>query len=101
MAKFPTVKDLAHADIEEVNALWKGLGYYSRASRLLEGAKTVVDKFNGKLPSDPEVLIKQVPGVGPYTAGAIASIAYGVRAPTVDGNVRRATPVETSYGTTS
>jgi A/G-specific adenine glycosylase len=54
---------------------------------LLEGAKTVVKSFHGQLPTDPEVLVKQIEGIGPYTAGAIASIAYGVKAATVDGNV--------------
>lgn len=81
---------MSEASIDEVNSLWKGLGYYSRASRLLEGAKTVVNDYNGALPSDPEVLVKKIEGIGPYTAGAIASIAYGVQTPTVDGNVRKA-----------
>lgn len=54
----------------------------------MEGAKTVVNDYGGALPSDPEVLIKKIEGIGPYTAGAIASIAYGVQTPTVDGNVR-------------
>lgn len=54
---------------------------------MLDGAKTVVNKYDGRLPSDPAELVKQVEGIGPYTAGAIASIAYGVKAPTVDGNV--------------
>lgn len=87
MAAFPTVADLASAHIDSVNGIWKGLGYYSRASRLLDGAKTVVNSFAGKLPPDPDTLVKKIEGIGPYTAGAIASIAYGVRAPTVDGNV--------------
>lgn len=89
MEAFPTVQVLAKADIEAVNGLWKGLGYYSRASRLLEGGKTVVNTYKGKLPSDPDILVKKIEGIGPYTAGAIASIAYGVRTPTVDGNVSR------------
>lgn len=80
---------MAKADIEKVNGIWKGLGYYSRASRLLSGAKTVVESYKGKLPSDPDELVKKIEGIGPYTAGAIASIAYGVRAATVDGNVDR------------
>ena len=85
---FPTVQILSEASLDQVNSLWKGLGYYSRAFRLLDGAKTVVNKYKGRLPSDPGELVKQVGGIGPYTAGAIASIAYGVKAPTVDGNVR-------------
>ncbi|BGP16879.1 hypothetical protein JCM10213_007326 [Rhodosporidiobolus nylandii] len=88
MAKFPTVRDLASADIEEVNAVWQGLGYYSRAKRLLDGAKTVVDKHDGLLPETAEGLL-EVDGIGPYTAGAISSIAFAQRSPLVDGNVQR------------
>lgn len=84
---FPTINKLSESSIEEVNSLWKGLGYYSRASRLLAGSKTVVKRYKGKLPSHPDELVKEIEGIGPYTAGAIASIAYGVRTPTVDGNV--------------
>ncbi|GAA5826449.1 hypothetical protein JCM11251_002375 [Rhodosporidiobolus azoricus] len=88
MEAFPTVQDLAKADPEEVNAVWKGLGYYSRAKRLLEGAKTVVDKHQGIVPSTVEGLL-EVDGIGPYTAGAVSSIAYARRSPLVDGNVQR------------
>ncbi|RXK38525.1 A/G-specific adenine glycosylase [Tremella mesenterica] len=87
--KWPSLKDLAQADIEEVNAAWRGLGYYRRARSLLAGAKSVVAKFDGKLPEDPQVLEKEVEGVGRYTAGAITSMAYGVRTPIVDGNIHR------------
>jgi A/G-specific adenine glycosylase len=69
--------------VEIVNGLWKGLGYYSRATRLLSGAQTVVKKFHSHLPEDPAVLEKQIAGIGKYTAGAITSIAYGVCAPVV------------------
>lgn len=86
---FPTVADLAAANLEDVNKVWAGLGYYSRAKRLHEGAKKIVDKFGGVLPSGPAELEKEVPGIGPYTAGAIASIAFGQPAPLVDGNVVR------------
>ncbi|KAG8925794.1 hypothetical protein FRC03_006248 [Tulasnella sp. 419] len=90
LLKFPTIKDLAAVtDIEEVNALWKGLGYYRRASLLLQAAKKVVKDYDGKIPQDPAVLEKHVPGVGKYTAGAVTSIAYNVCAPAVDGNVQR------------
>ncbi|KAJ1549585.1 hypothetical protein HK405_008089, partial [Cladochytrium tenue] len=89
MGLWPTVFDLARADPEDVNRAWSGLGYYSRARRLHAGAREVVARFAGRLPSDPRRLQRDVPGVGPYTAGAIASIAYGVRAPLVDGNVAR------------
>lgn len=66
MEKFPTIYDLAKADIDAVNKLWKGLGYYSRASRLLAGAKKAVNKFNGRLPDDVKVLEKEIPGIGRY-----------------------------------
>ncbi|KAG0319644.1 hypothetical protein BGZ99_004975 [Dissophora globulifera] len=89
MAKWPTIEDLAAADIEDVNKQWTGLGYYSRASRLHSGAQKVLNDFNGVLPSDPVVLEKEVPGIGRYTAGAIASQAYNVPAELVDGNVIR------------
>ncbi|KAF9353382.1 hypothetical protein BGX34_011594 [Mortierella sp. NVP85] len=89
MSKWPTIADLAAADLEEVNKVWTGLGYYSRASRLHSGAQKVVKDFGGVLPSDPAVLEKEVPGIGRYTAGAIASHAYNVPAELVDGNVIR------------
>ncbi|QDZ22169.1 DNA glycosylase [Chloropicon primus] len=88
MQKYPTVEDLANADIEEVNKLWAGLGYYRRARFLLEGAKYVCEHCGGKMPSQVEDLHK-IPGVGLYTASAIASIAFGRRAGVVDGNVIR------------
>ena len=90
MEKWPTVKDLAEARIEDVLHLWQGLGYYNRARKLHEGAKVVVEKYDGILPADIEEL-KKIPGIGFYTAGAIGSIAYGLRAPAVDGNVLRVT----------
>ncbi|KAI8817643.1 uncharacterized protein EV422DRAFT_508732 [Fimicolochytrium jonesii] len=89
MAQWPTIFMLAEADGEDVHNAWAGLGYYSRARRLHEGAQLVVKKFNGRLPSDPTAMEKEVPGIGPYTAGAVASIAYNVSAPLVDGNVVR------------
>ncbi|KNE99861.1 hypothetical protein PSTG_06950 [Puccinia striiformis f. sp. tritici PST-78] len=89
MIRFPTIFDLAKANVEQVNECWQGLGYYSRASRLLSGAKKVVDKFDGVLPQDPSVMEKEVDGIGPYSAGAIASIAYAKPVPMVDGNVHR------------
>lgn len=66
MEKFPTIQDLAVADIETVNSLWKGLGYYSRAARLLAGAQKVVTKFGGHLPADTRTLEKEVSGIGRY-----------------------------------
>ena len=81
--RFPTVRDLAASNQETINGLWKGLGYYGRAARLLSGAQTVVETYGGHLPEDPAVLEKQIAGIGKYTAGAITSIAYGVCAPVV------------------
>lgn len=89
MAKWPTMADLAQANIEQVNEIWSGLGYYSRAKRLLEGAMDVVERLHGILPSDPKDLEAQVKGIGPYTAGAVTSIAYNQPSPLVDGNVIR------------
>ncbi|KAL7421720.1 hypothetical protein Q5752_003491 [Cryptotrichosporon argae] len=89
--RWPTIADLAKADLEEVNAAWRGLGYYRRARSLLAGAKTVMgnSKYQGRLPSQPDVLEKEIDGVGRYTAGAICSMAYGVQTPIVDGNIHR------------
>lgn len=86
MARFPTVGALAAAEDDAVVAAWAGLGYYSRARNLARGARAVVAA--GGMPTDAAGL-RALPGVGPYTAGAIASIAYGERAPLVDGNVAR------------
>ncbi|XP_060594297.1 adenine DNA glycosylase-like [Ruditapes philippinarum] len=89
MKKWPTLQQLAGATLEEVNEMWSGLGYYSRGRRLLEGAKKVVDEFDGEMPKDADGLLKHLPGVGRYTAGAIASIAYNQATGLVDGNVIR------------
>ncbi|KAI9594952.1 DNA glycosylase [Syncephalis fuscata] len=89
MTRWPTVQTLADADIEEVNKVWAGLGYYSRARRLHEAAQMLVKSYNGLLPTNVELLEQKVPGIGRYTAGAIASIAYNHRVPLVDGNVQR------------
>lgn len=85
---FPTVLQLAKAPESEVMRLWAGLGYYSRARNLHACAKQVVERFDGSFPKDP-VLLESLPGIGRSTAGAIASLAYGVRAPILDGNVKR------------
>ena len=74
MARFPTVSALAAASEDDVNALWSGLGYYRRARLLHKGAKHVCEALGGVMPRTVEGL-KQIPGIGPYTAGAIASIA--------------------------
>ncbi len=86
--RFPTVQALAAASQEEVLKLWEGLGYYSRARSLHKAAQVVLDTHHGRLPADVTAL-RRLPGIGPYTAGAIASIAFGIPAPAVDGNVRR------------
>ncbi|CAI5740924.1 unnamed protein product [Peronospora farinosa] len=86
--RFPTVATLAEANEDDVNALWAGLGYYRRARMLHAGAKYVMEKYEGELPSTVDQLLT-IPGIGPYTAGAIASIAFGNREPLVDGNVIR------------
>lgn len=85
---FPTVEALASASLEDVNKAWAGLGYYRRAKYLHEGAKKVVAEFGGKLPSTAAEL-RKIPGIGEYTAGAIASIRFGRNAALVDGNVIR------------
>jgi len=85
---FPTVQALASAPEDAVLKRWEGLGYYTRARNLHKAAKHVVEEYGGHLPRQPE-LLQLLPGVGKYTAGAIASIAFGVRAPVVDGNVKR------------
>jgi len=88
MERFPTVEALALAGPEEVLESWTGLGYYSRARNLRRAAIMVRERFGGRLPkSIPE--LRSLPGVGEYTAGAIASIAFDKPEPAVDGNVRR------------
>ena len=67
--RFPTIRDLAAADIEDVNRIWKGLGYYRRAKFLLKAAQKVVEDFDGRLPANVSVMEKDIPGAGRYTAG--------------------------------
>lgn len=88
MKQFPDIISLSKSTEEEVCKLWSGLGYYNRAKNLLKGAKYVVENYNGVLPDDVDKLIK-IPGIGKYTAGAIASIAYNKPESVVDGNVER------------
>jgi A/G-specific adenine glycosylase len=85
---FPDVRALATADLEDVLGVWAGLGYYSRARHLREAAQVVADEYGGELPDDAERL-RQLPGFGRYTAGAVASIAFDRPEPAVDGNVAR------------
>ena len=88
MEKFPTVQALAGASQTEVLQVWEGLGYYGRARNLHKTAGIVVKEHQGHLPANV-VLLKKLPGIGAYTAGAIASIAFGLDVPAVDGNIRR------------
>lgn len=88
MHRFPSIQSLAEASLDEVIKVWEGLGYYSRARYLHEGAKYIVQHHQGEFPSAPGALAK-IKGLGPYTAGAIRSFAFHQRAPAVDGNVVR------------
>jgi A/G-specific adenine glycosylase len=105
LARFPSFAALARATEEEVLSLWQGLGYYARARNLHRLAQEVVARFGGILPDDDEA-IACLPGIGPYTAGAIASFAFDRPAPTVDGNIARvlarlidfAEPIDTRAG---
>lgn len=88
MQELPTVEDLAVCEEEKLLKLWEGLGYYSRARNLQKAAKKIVVEYGGEFPATVAEL-KDLPGVGSYTAGAIASIAYGMPTAAVDGNVFR------------
>ncbi|MEJ2538396.1 MAG: A/G-specific adenine glycosylase [Gemmatimonadota bacterium] len=88
MEAYPTVEALACAGEEEVLKAWEGLGYYSRARNLHRAARVVRETFQGRLPDTRDGL-RALPGIGAYTAGAVASIAFGEAVPAVDGNVRR------------
>ena len=104
-ATYPAVEDLAAAEDDAVMKLWEGLGYYSRARNLLKAARMVVAEHGGKFPDTYPELLK-LPGVGPYTAAAIASFAFNRQVPVLDGNVYRvlsrfsgnATPIDTTTG---
>jgi len=86
--KYPTIQDLANASDDEVMRLWQGLGYYSRCRNLLYTARYITNELNATFPSSYEDILK-LKGVGPYTAAAIASFAYNINKPVVDGNVKR------------
>ncbi len=88
LERFPTLKDLAEAPIDDALKLWEGLGYYARARNFHRAAQIVMRDYGGRIPDTVEGLQK-LPGVGRYTAGAIASLAFGRDAPVLDGNVRR------------
>ncbi|MDR2055122.1 MAG: A/G-specific adenine glycosylase [Desulfovibrio sp.] len=88
MKRFPDMRSLASASEEEVLRLWEGLGYYSRARHILSAARLVMKEHKGIFPSDPAQM-RALPGIGPYTAGAVASIAFGEKLPCIDANVER------------
>ncbi len=88
MKRFPSIVLLADASMQEVLSAWEGLGYYGRARNLHKAAQLVQQEYKGQLPGEAH-LLRKLPGVGRYTAGAIASIAFGRDEPTLDGNIRR------------
>ncbi|WP_202080977.1 A/G-specific adenine glycosylase [Caldalkalibacillus salinus] len=88
MSAFPTLESLANAEEKDVLKQWEGLGYYSRARNLQTAVREVKETYGGQVPDDPKEIAK-LKGVGPYTAGAILSIAYDKKEPAVDGNVMR------------
>ena len=88
MQRFPTIAALANAEQGDVLAAWEGFGYYSRARNLHQAARVVIDRYAGVLPPDASAL-RRLPGIGRYSAGAIASMAYGLDEPALDGNIRR------------
>lgn len=98
MEKFPTLGALAQACVEDVYKAWEGLGYYSRAKRLHQGAKDIETLYGGQLPED-ENLLSKISGIGPYTLGAILSFAFHQKKPAVDGNVMRV--ITRYYGITT
>lgn len=88
MKRFPDLPSLANGSLHEVLATWEGLGYYQRARNMFRTASIVVAEYGGELPGDLARL-KSLPGIGKYAAGAIASIAFGMDEPAIDGNIRR------------
>ncbi|MGH1745627.1 A/G-specific adenine glycosylase [Enterococcus entomosocium] len=88
MEQFPTIQDLAAAEEQKLLKVWEGLGYYSRARNLKAAAQQIVAEFDGEMPKSIEE-IRSLKGIGPYTAGAIGSIAFGLPEPAIDGNVMR------------
>lgn len=88
MQRFPTVQALAESNEQDVLQTWEGLGYYNRARNLYRAAKEVVERFGGRLPAT-RLELEKLPGIGRYTAGAIASMAFGQDEPALDGNLRR------------
>src|SRR5262249_42858702 len=88
LRRFPNVASLAEAPLDDVLAAWRGLGYYARARNLHRAARCLVQEHGGRVPAEAEEL-RSLPGFGRYTVGAVASIAFGLPVPVVDGNVAR------------
>ena len=88
MKKFPTIEVLAKSDLQDVLLTWQGMGYYTRARKIHECAKVLMQKYNGQLPCTREELLK-LPGIGPYSASSICCFAYNMPETVVDGNVIR------------
>ncbi len=88
LQRFPSIEALASASLQDVLTEWEGLGYYGRARNLYRAAQLVVKEYRGQLPEEIQ-LLRKLPGIGRYTAAAIASIAFGHDEPTLDGNIRR------------
>lgn len=88
MERFPDIQTLANAAVQDVLFMWQGLGYYTRAKKIHECARVLVEKYNGRIPSDRETLLK-LPGIGPYTASSICAFAFNLPETVVDGNVIR------------
>ena len=88
MERFPTIQDLAKADLQDVLLTWQGMGYYTRARKIHECAKVLAEKYNSKIPCNREELLK-LPGIGPYSASSICCFAFNMPETVVDGNVMR------------
>lgn len=88
MARFPSLEALAEASLDEVIKMWEGLGYYARARHLHEGARLLVERYQGRFPEDP-ALLATIKGMGPYTCGALLAFAFGQKRAAVDSNVLR------------
>jgi len=98
MKRFPTIANLASADLQDVLLTWQGMGYYTRARKIHECAKVLIDKYNGQIPENREELLK-LPGIGPYSASSICCFAFNKPETVVDGNVMRV--IARIYGITN
>ncbi len=85
---FPNIRDVAKAPLRKILRQWQGLGYYQRAKNIHQSAQLIVEKYQAQIPRDPD-LLGTLPGFGPYTIGAVLSIAYGIPLPIIDANIRR------------